>query len=665
MNKSELINFLRSEGFNCFPIPAGQKAADGRYRASNTEEGQSIQDSDNYGVLPSSNGTCIIDCDDKERFRDFAQRFIDNGSFVIESPHGWHIYAKNVKGLIKKSELFDYSTTDKKILEIQGPDHYCVGGLSIVDSNQYKVYEGSIWSVNEDFHQLVDNLCSKLRLSGRKKDHPGSYAYLRQRFIDGLPPTKGTSNDYFMQSALVCNTDGLSKDDCHHKIRDIYDKWEKEVTYSGRPWSNVEAKINEVYDNNLTIKHGGNRKGEAEDRSINISKEYMEENKLYSDKRLELVYRTENGFLEEITTPLRYIISNKYMIDENTVNHVMFRIMSDAEDIPETDVDGIRFDNGVFNTQSNSFTPGESDKICLIGYKGKKYIEDAYPPHFINLIEKQIKEGCRHNLYTWLKSVPTAEKQIRMCILYGKPGTGKTALAELLQYSIGDELATASTMADFFKDQVTRSGAIGKVLYYFQDTPKKWSDIDRLKQMTGESRLNFREIYKGSELTRNMLNIVMSTNTLSKIESEDQGPMFDRMTLVTFEDNKIRGSSQDDERFAEHIAKVEGEAIISYCLNLRKDDTIKFDSSESIRSQWDDISIPEKALFNKLFTYKKDSGTMSPIELKTYMEDHSNIEVDMDMIKAVAKKQGFQMISGAYKDIDIRLDNGKMEDFVQ
>lgn len=45
------------------------------------------------------------------------------------------------------------------------------------------------------------------------------------------------------------------------RIREVYDRWSATETFSHRPWSNVEAKIREVYEENMVIRHGGSRGG--------------------------------------------------------------------------------------------------------------------------------------------------------------------------------------------------------------------------------------------------------------------------------------------------------------------------------------------------------------------------------------------------------------------
>ena len=90
----------------------------------------------------------------------------------------------------------------------------------------------------------------------RKKNNSSSYKHLRDRFIAGQPPTNGQSNDYFFQAAIQCNTDGLAEAEAGEKIRVVYDKWRITDSFSDRPWSNIETKIQDVYENNMKIEIG-------------------------------------------------------------------------------------------------------------------------------------------------------------------------------------------------------------------------------------------------------------------------------------------------------------------------------------------------------------------------------------------------------------------------
>ena len=76
---------------------------------------------------------------------------------------------------------------------------------------------------------------------------------LIKRFQQGEVPLKGTSNNYFFQAAMQCNTNGLTKEEAIDQIQIVYDKWVLSDSFSKRPWHNIVFKINNVYEQNLKL----------------------------------------------------------------------------------------------------------------------------------------------------------------------------------------------------------------------------------------------------------------------------------------------------------------------------------------------------------------------------------------------------------------------------
>ena len=175
--KNYLIDVLRKNGFNCFPIPQypntykQQKGADIRYDAERTALNQIITEHENFGYIGiNGNGNATIDLDNKERYRKFAEEKIKEGYMVIESPHGWHIPVKGLTGKIEKVNLYDYDfQPTKQIIEIHGFETYCVGPESIVwdEDEDYKTqvkYESKgsekIWDLcGISYDDFVTSIC--------------------------------------------------------------------------------------------------------------------------------------------------------------------------------------------------------------------------------------------------------------------------------------------------------------------------------------------------------------------------------------------------------------------------------------------------------------------------------------------------------------------------
>ncbi len=76
---------------------------------------------------------------------------------------------------------------------------------------------------------------------------------LIKRFQQSEVPLKGTSNNYFFQAAMQCNTNGLTRKETIDQIKIIYEKWVLSESFSKRSWTNILLKINNVYEENLKL----------------------------------------------------------------------------------------------------------------------------------------------------------------------------------------------------------------------------------------------------------------------------------------------------------------------------------------------------------------------------------------------------------------------------
>ena len=214
MSKRErTIEILRKNNFNCFPVPTNTKKADGRYDADRTKLNQIIDDKENYGYVASKNN-CIIDFD-HTKFNEIVDEIASKYMVTRTAHDGRHLPVINLKGNASKIELFDYSIQDKKIIEIQGTKHYVIGsGSKLSELGKELTYENIgtdvIFDANgQDFDSFVHYICVKFGVTGKKKTDNQNYE-MRERFKNKQPPTKGTSNSYFYNAALLCNTENLS-----------------------------------------------------------------------------------------------------------------------------------------------------------------------------------------------------------------------------------------------------------------------------------------------------------------------------------------------------------------------------------------------------------------------------------------------------------------------
>ncbi len=430
LTKNDYIELFRKNGFNCFPIPEMQKVADYRYKAAKTELNQSINENENYGYIPiQGTGSAIIDLDNKERYREWAKNRIEKGYMVIETGKGWHIPVTGFSGEISKIELFDYKfQPDKKIIEIQGPNHYCIGPGSKIfhdELNKIVTYQNKgtkkIWDAKgKDFHDFLDGLCENLDVEPKSKNRKTQY-YYRVKFLKGEPPSKGTSNDYFFQAGLQCNTDGLTQNEALEKIHAVYDKWVATSWFSNRPWSNIEAKVNEVYEKDLKLKEG-RPEGTKLDRT-KISQEMIEIRKLYSDVESHEIFENKNGFLEKINDNLKRELQNNYPeMEQADYNSILFKLEGLAEPIPPTNKNLIVFKNGVYDRKAK--TTIETDEIADMGFKEYNYLEHEKgnePKQFIKIVFENVPEKEHPRIKAGLRSILVNYLDPRISVIHGEP----------------------------------------------------------------------------------------------------------------------------------------------------------------------------------------------------------------------------------------------------
>jgi len=599
--KEHYIDLFRKNGFNCFPIPHNQKVADHRYKASKTKENQPINSQENYGVIPTVLGNnCIIDLDDKERHRSFAQLVIDEGYLVVESPHGWHIYVVGLTGQVSKVELHDYDIQEKKIIEIQGYDHYCVGAESVVldeDTNKYVTYtnKGSekLWDVKgKDFHELIDKICKYCHVTAAKKARTTSHNY-RLRFKKGLPPTKGTSNDYFFQAALVCNTEGIKQDDAIEKIRIVYDKWSELSHFSNRPFSNIEAKIRDVYEHELKTSVGRPKKDDDFDRT-RIAEDVLGERKIFSDVESHDLFENRNGFLEKINNTLHKDLQIIYHNMENAdFDSIKFKIEGLADDIPPTNKKLIVFANGVYNTDKKQLV--KTDEIADLGFKDYNYLErnkSNEPVKFIQCMFANVPDHEHPRIKAALKACISNFLDPRITVTHGMSGVGKSTglviLVEILNKR--EDYALTVELAQILDDKFIKAKTKNKRLLVLQDLPTTYRDFSMIKAMTGEMMKTERGFHQDSVTFENKLKIWGTGNYLAVIPENEKNAMYSRRLSLVHNTREV--PYPEDPEFVDTIVKEEGEKIISWILNI-PDNECQYEPPNTVRKEWESLASPE------------------------------------------------------------------------
>ena len=601
----EEIILLREAGFICFPINRkpteslqNQKAADNRYKGQKTDPNQEIKDGENWGYIAKEGaGTLTLDFDDKEKYRNFAEENIKNGYWVEESPHGWHIPITGITGEIKKVELFDYDTSDKKLIEFQGPNHFTMGvGSFIVDPETkeelHYTHHGTrkIWDAKGgDIHKFIDTICGACNATSERKKDRSSYSHFRENFKKGIPPGKGASNNYFFQAAIQCNTDELTEQEAVEKIQKIYDAWSVSPNYSGRPFANIVSKIREVYEKNLKIEMGRPKgsKNAGLDRDL-VVKEVLDEKTLYSDPATNDIYENKFGFLERINDVLKKELATKYFdMTKADFEEISFKLICRAGDIPKTNHDLIVFKNGVYSHVAQNLV--ETEEIADMGFKNYNYLPsepENIPTEFIRIMFSNIPEYEHPRLNAGLKAILRNRLDPKISIIHGASGVGKSTPLTVLAQVMGD-YALIVELEQFLTDKFIKAHIKGKKLLVFQDLPKLWKDWSALKTLTGEQRKTERGFHQDSSTFDNKLKTFASANYLPPLPLEEQDAMSRRLSLLH---NTRTIPYDEDPNIIDRIVKDEGEKIISWILNI-PDSNCKYADRQTTMKEWIEIAM--------------------------------------------------------------------------
>lgn len=669
--RDEIITVLRASGFNCFPVPAGQKAADYRYQSEKTKTNQPVLPNENFGVIPiEGTGTCIVDFDDKDFFREKIE-VIAKKYMVTESPHGFHWYVKGLTGSIQKVMLYnDEKKPGKQIIDIQGFKHYCVGATSTLiedgETIEYKnIGTDIVFSASCDFNDFIDSICEKFDVTGKEKSRD-AYYQMRQRFKEGKIPTPGTSNDYFFQAALWCNTEGLSRNEAEQRITRIFFDWKESSNYSGRPWSNIQTKIDDVYDNDKKYNTlGGRPVGDTAsglDRT-EIATKILEKRKLYSDTDTNTVFEDVNGFLENISGELhRELVTEYPKMETQDLGQIIFKLVGLAKKIPEANKDLIVFKNGRYSRTAGTLI--ESEDLAEMGFRDYNYLEKSpenEPVEFKKILFQNIPEeeyprvraGLRAILYPYLDS--------RISVIHGMPGTGKSTGLLILHRILG-QYSEVFELDQLLSDRFIKAKIKGKQLIILQDLPYEFKDFAILKTLTGEQYKQERGFMQDSTTFENKIKIWASCNNLAKIPVNEKSPMYNRRLSLIH--NTRSEPYPQDPTLIERIIKDEGEKILSWILNL-SDQECSYEDGKTVRREWEKLASPEVDYIESHYDLTDSDGAeISVMRVKKECELATGLTFTLQSFKKALNEMGFIINFNIIKNIkklDLEPKNGVLD----
>ncbi len=669
--KAFFIDLFRKNGFNCFPIPIrsddtptqDKKAGDFRYNGDKTEYSQVIKETENYGVLPTKDGkNAWVDFDDKEEYRQFVNLMKKEGYVVIDTPHGWHIPVINLGDSASKTNLHNYSIRDKALIEIQGTKSYVVGcGSKIVDDKtkevlEYKSIGGHrFWDFGgKPFVDFVDKISQTCNVENKKKSTTSEFQHLRNKFNEGKLPTKGQSNDYFMQGAVVLLDKGRNLEDAKAEIEVVFNKWKESKDYTGRTWDDQVKKIEEVYANKDKYSLGSGRKPGSQFDREGVADFVMENKTLFSVKEKDGdVVENKNGFLERVNDTLAVELKKKYRnMSEMDYKGIIFSLRNLSPDIPKTNKNHIRFPNGSFDITVRKII--ETDEIADMGFTQYNYLPKSKanePKEFLNFF-KDYKESDLPRIKMALRSILSGHKDFRITWFYGISNVGKSLILTILSRILGNKYALSVDWKLFFSDRATESLANEMRMVTFLDVPDTEINVADMKGKTGESQQAVRGFGVAGKQHENKVKYFATANKLPVVKEDDKNAMFtNRLSLCR---NTRDSPYVFDPDMEDRIVENEGEKILSYILNLT-DKECAYEEQDVIKEEWEELSEPELVWLEANYTESDEESDKQSVR-KILREFNETVDYKRDpkgFITSI-KKLGYSEFNGVVKFIKVK-----------
>jgi P4 family phage/plasmid primase-like protien len=279
---------------------------------------------------------------------------------------------------------------------------------------------------------------------------------------------------------------------------------------------------------------------------------------LYSEKQSQYMtdlqnYETNNEVHEKMQRKVKKIaevcIKLKKTNDKNNIMREAMEIFFDKDFIKNMDANKylLCFSNGVIDFRTKSFRQGYPQdyitKTTGIPYIPYNLDESREISQEITTFMQQLfpQEGlCRYMWDHLSASLIGAKKEHAFNIYRGSGSNGKSILTDLMSQALGEYKGTVPITLVTEK-RCTIGGTSSEIIqlkgvrYAVMQEPSKDAVINEgiLKELTGGDPIQARALYSDSEIFEPQFSLVVCTNALFEIKSNDDGT-WRRMKLIDF-----------------------------------------------------------------------------------------------------------------------------------
>lgn len=353
--------------------------------------------------------------------------------------------------------------------------------------------------------------------------------WAKQDNYEGYEKVKKASIDFYIEESLKTNTEV----DKARVLKQMYK--DKYVCL------NVDKKVWFVFDKHRWVKDGGYSLRLA------ISKEMYD---LYSHKRdqmdNEYHHYEENDPRAELLKKRLETISNlmitlKKTDQKNNIMREAMEIFYDGEFTRQMDTNKylLCFNNGVVDFKNKIFRDGcphdyitKSTHINYIPYDTENEDVQETAQHILTFMEKLFPVADL-NRYMWdhlASCLIGSGKNQSFNVYHGSGSNGKSILADLMSISLGEYKGTVPITLVTEKrgliggtsDEVIK---LKGVRYAVMQEPSKNVKLNEgiMKELTGGDPIQARALYAESEVFEPQFNLVVCTNNLFDVDSNDDG----------------------------------------------------------------------------------------------------------------------------------------------